>query len=103
MEPMLVLMGLFLFGAILSNKELTKNVDNRDVLNFLTISGLFLLLPGLAFLFPSSQATFPNFSFIIPVYVFLAATIAFAGGKAKSIAIVATVSTFVFLIMGSYM
>jgi len=103
MELLLVFIGLFLFGAIISNKELTKNKDNEDALNYLTISALFLILPGLGFLLPSSQALFPDYSFLIPIYVFMAAFGVISKGKGRVISTIALVVVFTYLVMGSYM
>jgi len=102
MEVMMVFIGLFLFGAILSNKELTKNKANEDGLNFLTISSLFLILPGLGFLLPAAHSFYANYSFIIPIYYFMAAMLIIKNGKSYVFLTIAIIATFAFIIMGSY-
>jgi len=103
MELLLVFIGLFIFCAVISNKDLTKKKENQEKLGFMTMVILLFILTGLGFLFPSSQSIFPSYSFIIPFLAFTAAvTITSRAGPAKVISRIAWLAILVFIFLVSY-
>lgn len=100
MEPMLVLMGLFILVAVVRNKELS---ENKEALGFMTMVILLLILPGIGFLFPASTSLFPNYSFVLFFLAMSAAiTISAESGPIRVITRVAWVSVLVYIIFGSF-
>jgi len=103
MEPMLVIVGLFILAAIVKNKDLSEGEENKDVFGFLTGTVLFLTLGGLGFLFPASTSTFPNYSFLIFFMAGSAAITATSNDRSKVLSRIMWLSIVSFIIMGSFM
>lgn len=102
MELLLVIIGLFIFAAVLRNKELTKKEENQEELAFLTVTILMLILGGLGFLFPASTYNNPSSA---SLFLFLAGTAAMtisSTGIPKIISRVAWVAILAFIILGSF-
>ena len=106
MEPLAIVIGLFILVAILKNKELSGDNAtqvNKDIFDYLGVFVIILILAGLGFLWKTPMATHPSMSLLLPAYIIMIPFAAFAKGPSKVIAKVATISILVFVIMGSFM
>ena len=102
MDLMLVIIGLFILAAIVKNKDLSDNEENKDVFGFLTGTVLFLTLGGLGFLFPASTSVFPNHSFLLFFLAGSAAITAASKDRSKVMSRILWVAVLTFIIMGSF-
>lgn len=99
MELMLVLIGLFMVLAYVSNKDLSEKKENKEVFTFLFMGALYFILCGLGFLFPAAPL---HTNYLMPFFVGCAAVTANSKGPTKVISRVAWVSILAYIIMGSF-
>jgi len=97
-----VVIGLFIFAAIIGNKELTRKEENKEKLSFLTLVVLLLILGGLGFIFPASTSNNPNHAFLMFFVGGSAAVSLSSKGIPKVISRIAWVARLSYVILGSF-
>ncbi len=102
MEPMLVLIGLFLLVAMLQNKDLSESKENKEVFTFLSFLVILLVLCGIGFIMPSSMSIRPNTSFLILFLPMCAITTAYSNGNIKVFSRIAWVAILYFIMLGQF-
>jgi hypothetical protein len=105
MDPLAIIIGLFILAAIVRNKELSgddASEENKEVFTYLGVLVLILVLAGLGFLFGARHSNRTDASLLLPVFLFMVPVSIFAKGPMKPVATAACLSVLVFIIMGSF-
>jgi hypothetical protein len=103
MDLILVIIGLFMFAAILRNNDFKEGGKWEDMGVFLTIFVLFLVFGGLNFLLRAKPMMQPNFSFLIPIQIGFAAIAVTMQGTTKRMGQLGALLVMTYIIMGSFM
>jgi len=104
MDPLLVIIGLFLFFAIYSNKDIRENEANRDLYMWFSMFTIIIVCSGLGFLVHIlSTNGSSGLTFLMPMWVGFAAISVCATGNTKVLARISAYSVVVYTIMGSFM
>lgn len=106
MDLLFILLGLFLVGAVASNKDIggkKANGQSKDIGDTIAINGLWAFMAGLGFIIPTLGWASMSYNLLIPIYLFIATVLVFAKGPLLVIGKVAIFGMITFIIMGSYM
>ena len=108
MDPLAIILGLFILAALIKNKELSGDKDkvsqeNKEIFDYLIIFVFILILGGLGFLFGSRFETPANASLLVPLYVMMIPFAIFAKGPSKVIIKAGMISIFIFIVLFAYM
>ena len=102
MDTIIVIIGLFIFFAIYSNKDIRKDKKNDDVYTWFAIIVLFAVLSGLGFLFQNPMGSTPSYALLIPMQIGFATVAVTSKGWPGIFSRVCTIAVFAFLIMASF-
>ena len=106
MDPLTILIGIFLFIAIANNKELSgkdATEQNKDIFTLFTVFSIVMLCMGFGYLFLDRFQNPTDYSLLVPTYILMAFFPMFAKGNTRVIARVAQIALFAYIIMGSFM
>jgi len=106
MEPLIVIIGLFLFFAVYSNKDIRekdKEGEDTEIYTWFAVNVIFIVLCGLGFLLMSPSVSHPNYAFLLPIFIGFVTISTMSKGYSHIFAVIALASVFIFLIMGSFM
>ncbi len=101
MEPMLILLGLFLVAAIWRNKELSDDPEgkNTGVFTFFVIMSILLICRGAGFVLPLANTNNTGLFPLVPALVVFAAIRSTANGPVKMYATIGGLSVLCFMIL----
>jgi len=102
MEVLLVIIGLFIFAAVLKNKDISRKVENQELCAYMVMVILMLILGGLGFIFPASTTNRPNQASLLIFLAGCAAMSLSSTGLPKIISRVAWAGILAFIILGSF-
>jgi hypothetical protein len=106
MDPLAIIIGLFILAAIINNKELSDKdapEGNKEVRDYLLIFVVVLVLSGLGLFFGTRFENYANASLLVPLYILMIPLSIYSTGTTKVIIRVAAISILVFVILGAYM
>lgn len=102
MDPLIVLIGVFVFFAIYHNKDISETEKGKDTYTWFAIFIVFMVFGGLGFLLTTPTSTNVGYAFLIPAYIAFATIGTCTKGYPQVLSFICAIAVVVYIIMGSF-